>query len=231
MDYVDVLFCHRYDEETPTIETVKAIKEIITSGKALYWATSTWPAVKLMEAIHLCDAIGCPRPIAEQCQYNMLVRDEIENNYTDFFDDYGLGTTIWSPLCTGILTGKYNDGIPEGSRFAKNPRVKSLFYDLYFGTDELKAKTVAKLNAIGEIAKKVGCTQAQLALAWTLKSDDVTTAILGASKVSQLEENLAARQYVDKLTPEILKEIEDVLDNRPVRRTDFRYFAPLPHRR
>ena len=206
-DYVDVVFCHRYDEGTPTIETVQAIKDIIASGKALYWATSTWPPVKLMEAIHLCDAIGCPRPIAEQCQYNMLVRYEIESNYTDFFDDYGLGTTVWSPLCTGILTGKYNNGIPEGSRFAKNARVKGKFYDLYFGTDELREKTVAKMNGLAAIADKLGCSQAQLALAWTLKTDDVTTAILGASKVSQLEENLASLQFVDKLTPEVLKEI------------------------
>ena len=230
-DYVDVVFCHRYDEGTPTIETVQAIKAIITSGKALYWATSTWPPVKLMEAIHLCDAIGCPRPIAEQCQYNMLVRYEIESNYTDFFDDYGLGTTIWSPLCSGILTGKYNEGIPEDSRFAKNPQYKSFFFNTYMGTEEKKAETVAKLHGIGEIAKKLGCSQVQLAVAWTLKTKDVTTAILGASKASQLEENLAALQVVDKLTPEVLKEIEDVLDNRPTRRTDYRTWAPLPHRR
>ena len=183
-----------------------------------------------MEAIHLCDAIGCPRPIAEQCEYSMLVRGEIENNYTDLFDDYGLGTTTWSPLCSGTLTGKYNDGIPEGSRFS-NPVFKSFFYDQYFGTEELKAKTVAKLKALGEIAKKIGCSQVQLAIAWVLKSDDVTTAILGASKVSQLEHNLDALQVVEKLTPEVLKEIEDVLDNRPTRRTDYKTWTPLPPRR
>ena len=156
LDYVDVVFCHRYDEGTPTIETVQAIKDLITTGKALYWATSTWPPVKIMEAIHLCDAIGCPRPIAEQCQYNMLVRDEVESNYTDCFDDYGMGTTIWSPLCTGILTGKYNAGIPKGSRFDKNPQYKVMFYDNYFGTEELKKQTVAKLNALGRSPRDLG---------------------------------------------------------------------------
>ena len=230
-DYVDVVFCHRYDDGTPTIETVQAIKDIIASGKALYWATSTWPAHKLMEAIHLCDAIGCPRPIAEQCQYNMLVRYEIESNYTDFFDDYGLGTTTWSPLCSGILTGKYNEGIPEDSRFAKNPQYKSFFFNRYMGTEEKKASTVAKLKGIGEIAKRIGISQVQLALIWVLKSKDVTTAILGASKVSQLEHNLEALKLQDKVTPDILKEIEDVLDNRPVRRIDYRTWAPLPPRR
>ena len=231
LDYVDVLFCHRYDEGTPTIETVQAIKDLIANGKVLYWATSTWPAVKLMEAIHICDAIGCPRPIAEQCQYNMLFREEIESNYTDFFDDYGLGTTIWSPLCSGILTGKYNEGIPEGSRLAKNPHFKAHIFDPYLGTEEKKKETVGKLNALAEIAKRLGCSQPQLALAWTLKTDDVTTCILGASKASQLEENLAALDVVDKLTPEVLKEIEEILDNRPVRRTDYRTWQPLPHRR
>ena len=231
LDYVDIVFCHRYDEGTPTIKTIKAIKEIIDSGKAFYWATSTWPPVKLMEAIHLCDALDCPRPIAEQCQYNMLVRDEIENNYTDFFDDYGLGTTIWSPLCSGILTGKYNDGIPKDSRFAKNPQYKSFFFDRYMGTEEKKSETVAKLKAIGKIAKRIGMSQVQLALIWVLKSEDVSTAILGASKPSQLEHNLEALKLQDKVTPEILEEIEVVLDNRPERRIDYRTWAPHRPRR
>lgn len=121
LDYVDVLFCHRYDHETPTIEVVQTMKSIISSGKALYWGTSTWPAVRVMEAMLLCDIVGCPRPIAEQCQYSMLIREHVEKDYIALFDDYGLGTTIWSPLACGVLTGKYNDGIPEDSRFGKNP--------------------------------------------------------------------------------------------------------------
>lgn len=122
LEYVDVVFCHRYDHETPTIEVVQTMKSIIESGKALYWGTSTWPAVRVMEAMLLCDIVGCPRPIAEQCQYSMMVRNTIEKDYTALFDDYGLGTTIWSPLASGILTGKYNNGIPEDSRFGRNPR-------------------------------------------------------------------------------------------------------------
>ena len=232
LDYVDVVFCHRYDEGTPTLETVLAMKDVIAQGKALYWATSTWPPVRVMEAIFLCDIHGCPRPIAEQCQYNMFVREEIELNYVEFFQDYGLGTTIWSPLCSGILTGKYNNGIPKGSRFDKASQWKGRFYDQYLGTDEVKKATVAKLNGLAEIAKRIGCTQTQLALAWTLKIDDVSTALLGASRESQLTENIEALAFVDKLTPEILAEIEEILQNRPHRGIDYRNnLAPLPYRR
>ena len=231
LEYVDVVFCHRYDEETPTIEVVRAMKDVIASGKALYWATSTWPPIRVMEAILLCDAVGCPRPIAEQCQYNMLVREEIEKNYVELFQDYGLGTTIWSPLCSGILTGKYNNGIPEGSRFDKAKRWKFI-YDQYFGTEEVSTATVGKLNALAAIAERLGCSQAQLALAWTLKISDVTTCILGASSEKQLNENIDTLAFVDKLTPEILKEIEDILGNRPSRGIDYRNAnIPLPFRR
>ena len=231
LDYVDVVFCHRYDESTPTIEVVQAMKDLIAEGKVLYWGTSTWPPVRVMQAIHLADSIGCPRPIVEQCQYNMFVRDEIEKNYVEFFLDYGLGTTIWSPLCSGILTGKYNEGIPKGSRFDKASQWKGRFYDQYLGTDEVKKATVAKLNALGEIAKRIGCTQTQLAVAWVIKIDDVSTALLGASRESQLTENIDALAFVDKLTPEILAEIEGILQNRPSRGIDFSKMAPFDFRR
>ena len=231
LDYVDIVFFHRYDIETPTIEVVQAMKDVIASGKALYWATSTWPAHRVMEAMLLCDIVGCPRPIAEQCQYNMLVRDEVEKDYIDLFDDYGLGTTIWSPLCSGILAGKYNNGVPEGSRFDLAKNWKPILHDQHLGTEELRKATVAKLNALAEIAKKIGCTQVQLSIAWTLKNDDVSTAIMGASSEKQLKENLDSFAFVDKLTPEILKEIEDVLDNRPSLGMDYRTFQPRPFRR
>lgn len=120
-DYADVLFCHRYDNSTPTIEVIYAVRDLLATGKVHYWATSSWPQERIMEAMLLCDRVGCQRPIAEQCQYNMLTRDFIEEKYVALFDDYGLGTTVWSPLCSGILTGKYNNGIPEDSRFGKNP--------------------------------------------------------------------------------------------------------------
>ena len=230
MDYVDVLFCHRYDYHTPTIEVVRAIKDVLASGKALYWAVSTWPATRIMEAMLLCDAEGCPRPISEQCEYSMLVRDQIEKNYVDLFLDYGLGTTIWSPLCSGILTGKYNEGIPEDSRFGKYKKWRYI-YDKYFGSPELAEETVGKLKKLGEVAERIGCSQAQLALAWTLKISDVSSCILGASSEKQLNENIDALVVVEKLTEEVLEEIEGILGNRPVIGYDWRAEADLPFRR
>ena len=227
LDYVDVLFCHRYDDETPTIEVVRAIKDIIASGKAHYWGTSTWPAVRVMEAILLADIVGAPRPIAEQCEYSMLVRDTVEKEYVEAFDDYGLGTTIWSPLKSGILTGKYNDGIPKDSRFDKAKHYIGI-YNAYLKGDK-REKTVAKLNKLAEVAERLGCTQAQLALAWAGKSKDVTTVLLGATSLEQLEQNLGALAIIPKLTREILDEIETILDNRPDRGTEYRAgkaFAP-----
>jgi voltage-dependent potassium channel beta subunit len=229
MEYVDILFCHRYDEETPTIEVVQTMKSIIDSGKALYWGTSTWPAIRVMEAMLLCDIVGCPRPIAEQCQYSMLTRDAIEKDYVPLFDDYDLGTTIWSPLASGVLTGKYNEGIPEGSRFANHEKYLFIFKK-YFG-DQSKEKTLESLNGLSTIAAKVGCSLAQLALAWTLLSKDVTTCILGATSVKQLEENLKALEFLDKITPEILAEIEKVLDNRPSLGMDYRNRCDIANRR
>lgn len=229
MDYVDIIFCHRYDEDTPTIEVVHAMKSILQSGKALYWGTSTWPAVRVMEAMLLCDIVGCPRPIAEQCQYSMLFREQIEKNYIALLDDYDLGTTIFSPLTYGILTGKYNNGIPEGSRFAKNKECMFVF-DKYF-CDEEKEATLKKLEGLAGVAEKMGCSMAQLALAWTIISKDVTTCILGASKVTQLEENLKALEFMEKITPEISEEIEGILKNRPVLDTDYRNRCPIANRR
>lgn len=230
MEYVDVVFCHRYDEDTPTIEVVQAMKSILESGKALYWGTSTWPAVRVMEAMLLCDIVGCPRPIAEQCQYSMLHRKPIEKNYIALFDDYDLGTTIWSPLASGVLTGKYNNGIPNGSRFANEEYAYIL--DEYLGeTEEEKEATIKKLKGLASIAEKIGCSMAQLALSWTIVSKDVTTCILGASKVSQLEENLKALEFVDKITPEISEEIEVILNNRPTLETDYRNRCILANRR
>lgn len=125
-EYVDIVFCHRYDGDTPTLEVCQTMKDIISSGKAFYWATSEWPAVRIMEAILICDQIGAPRPIADQCIYNMVKRHRIEKDYPILFDDYEYGTTTWSPLHYGILTGKYNNGIPEGTRLADMSDVTSL---------------------------------------------------------------------------------------------------------
>ena len=230
LEYVDVLFCHRHDEDTPTIEVVRAMKDIINSGKALYWGTSTWPAVRVMEAILLADIVGAPRPIAEQCEYSMIVRDKIEKEYVVAFDDYGLGTTTWSPLCSGVLTGKYNDGIPADSRLGKNPKKSMWVFDLFL-KGEKGEKLIPKLKKIGEVAKRLGCTQAQLALAWASLSKDVTTVLLGASRVSQIHQNLDALDVIPKLTPKVLEEIEGILDNRPDRGSSSKTYKPFPPRR
>lgn len=229
MDYVDVVFCHRYDEETTTLEVVEAMKAILDSGKAIYWGTSAWPPVRVMEAMLLCDIYHCPRPIAEQCQYNMFQREPIEKKYVALFDDYQLGTTTWSPLASGILTGKYNNGIPEDSRFANHGKYIFIF-NKYMGGDA-KDTTLKKLEELAVVAKKIGCTMAQLAIAWILISKDVDTCIFGASKISQLEENLKALEFVDKITPEISEEIEGILKNRPTQGTDYRNRSVLAKRR
>ena len=227
--YVDVLFCHRYDHTTPTIEVVQAMKTIIESGKALYWATSEWPASRIMEAILLADIIGGPRPIADQCQYNMLERTKVELDYNPLFDDYKYGTTIWSPLASGILTGKYNNGIPPGSRFDANKQYQRIF-DRWLG-EKVRDENVKKLQALDVIAKELGLKLSQLAIAWTVCNKDVSTCILGATSEEQLKENLEALKFKSKITKEIEKRIEDILQNAPTQETNFITWQPLPGRR
>jgi len=147
MDYVDILHLHRFDCTTPTEELCQGIKTLISQGKILYWGTSEWPALRIMEAMHICDKIGCPRPIAEQCEYNLLARGKIENEYIPLFDEYGLGTNVWSPLAMGVLTGKYNDITPQDSRLGPSmtsPGLK-VYFDAYLG-GENRAKTVGPSN-------------------------------------------------------------------------------------
>ena len=205
------------------------MKTLIETGKTLYWATSEWPAIRIMEAIHIADKIGAPRPIADQCQYNMLERQKVEADYGVLFDDYGLGTTIWSPLASGILTGKYNNGIPEGSRFAVNIEYKSIF-DKWLG-DKVKDTNIKKLNDLEAIAKELGATLSQLALAWTIRNKDVSTCILGASSEEQLLQNLGALDFVEKITAEVEARIEGILGNAPTQERNFISWQPLPGRR
>jgi len=228
-DHVDVLFCHRYDHTTPVLEVCQAMKAILESGKAFYWATSEWPAIRIMEAIHICDKIGCPRPVADQCQYNMLERQKVEADYVALFDDYGYGTTIWSPLASGILTGKYNKGIPEGSRFDTHKEYMSIYNR--FLSDEKKDSTVKKLNELDAIAKEIGCTLAQLAVAWTVANKDVSTCILGATSEEQLKQNLAALDFRTKITKEIEEKINKILGNAPEQERNYITWVPLPSRR
>lgn len=231
MDYVDVLFCHRYDWETPVLEVVLTMKSLIEQGKALYWGTSAWPVERVMEAILLADSVGAPRPICEQCQYSMVVRDEIERNYVALFDDYNYGTMIWSPLLMGVLTGKYNDGIPADSRLAQHEWLKDIVVGMGIDIGNPEDPFFGKLRKLKTIADGLGCTQGQLALAWAMASKDVTNLILGAKNAEQLTENIAALQYVEKLTPEILSQIEEILDNRPKAYINWRTDLALPARR
>ena len=186
LDYVDVVFCHRYDRYTPLEETCRAMNWCIEHGLAFYWGTSQWSASQIMEAYKICDKLNLIPPVVEQTHYNMMFRDFVEREYNDLFKKYGMGTTIWSPLESGILTGKYMNEIPEGSRFTLDHDNAKNANEFYQG--ENKKMWDEKLFKLKEIAeKKMNCTLAQLALAWVIANPDCSTTILGASKTSQLE--------------------------------------------
>jgi len=211
LDYVDLLFCHRPDPETPIEETVLAMDSIVRSGQALYWGTSEWSAEQITQAIEFAKDYRAIAPVMEQPQYNMLVRDRFEREYKPVFEKYGYGTTIWSPLASGLLSGKYNKGIPADSRLAREAWIKKLMED----SKTLTPENFAKIEALGKVAEGLGATVSQLALAWTLKNPNVSTTILGASKPEQLAENLKAIDFADKLDDGVLKTIEGILKNKP----------------
>src|SRR5262252_6193042 len=179
LDYVDLVFCHRPDPETPLEETVWAMHDIIRSGKAHYWGTSEWSAEEILAAWQIADKHHLAKPVMEQPQYNLLHRDRVEREYARLYRDIGLGTTVWSPLASGQLTGKYNDGVPAGSRAT----VKGYEWLAERIVDQTK---IAKVRKLAPIARKLGCTLAQLALAWCLKNPHVSTVITGASRASQV---------------------------------------------
>jgi len=231
LDNVDVVYCHRPDFETPLEETCRAMHWAIENNLAYYWGTSEWPADRISKAIETCERLGLHKPIVEQPQYSMLVRDKFENEYRRVFDEYRYGSTIWSPLTGGILSGKYNDGvIPAGSRYDAHKSMLDSNWQKYMGPEK-KDETVAKLNALAAIAQELGFTQAQLALAWTIANKDVSTCILGFTKLSQVEENLKAIELLKIWTPEIEKKVRDVLKNDPEVTVDFRKWAPMKQRR
>ncbi len=208
MEYVDLLFCHRADPTTPIEETVWAMHNIIEQGKAFYWGTSEWPAADIIAAIEIAERHHLHKPVMEQPQYNMLTRERFEVEYARLFKDYRYGSTIWSPLASGLLTGKYNEGIPADSRGALNgyewllPRLTN-------------AEKISKVKALQAVALELGCSTAQLAIAWCLKNPNVSTVITGASRVSQVHENMKALDVVENLTAEVLGKIEDILQNKP----------------
>jgi voltage-dependent potassium channel beta subunit len=204
LDYVDLVFCHRADPDTPVEETVYAMHDIIASGKALYWGTSEWSAADIMAAWQIADRHHLHKPVTEQPQYNLLHRERVEQEYAPLYRDIGLGTTTWSPLASGTLTGKYNNGIPPDSRGT----VKGYEWLAERLTEPAK---IAVAKRLAPISADLGCTLAQLSLAWCLKNPDVSTVITGASRPAQVVENLKALDVVGKLTPDVMARIEAAL--------------------
>ena len=208
-DYLDLYFCHRPDKNVPIEEVVWTMHNLILQGKILYWGTSEWSGVEIMEAHRVAQRYGLIGPSVEQPQYNLFERNKIENEYLMVYKTVGLGTTIWSPLASGLLSGKYNNGIPSDSRLAI-PGFEWLRDRL------IQDQAVAKAVKIGELASELSITPSQLSIAWCIKNPNVTTAILGATKKEQLLENLAALSVVEKLTPDVMKQIEAIVQTKPV---------------
>jgi len=204
LDYVDLVFCHRADPDTPIEETVRAMHDMIAAGKAMYWGTSEWSAAEIMAAWQIADRHHLHKPVMEQPQYNLLHRDRVEKEYARLYADIGLGTTIWSPLASGLLTGKYNDGIPPGSRGTLKG------YEWLAERLSNQAQ-IAVVKRLAPIAAELGCTLAQLSLAWCLKNPRVSTVITGASRPAQVTENIKALDVAPKLTPEVMARIEAAL--------------------
>jgi len=207
LDYVDIVYCHRPDPEIPMEELISGIEHILSKGYALYWGTSEWPAEMILEAAKMARDYGIMPPIVEQPQYNMLVREKVEKEFLPLYEDPGIGLTTFSPLASGILTGKYNNGIPPGSRLDKYPQLKQYLEERGILND----KTFEKLRALQKIADSLDSTLTQLAIAWILKNKNVTSVILGVSNIEQLEENLQALTIKDALTEDIMREIDKIL--------------------
>jgi voltage-dependent potassium channel beta subunit len=203
LEYVDLIFCHRPDPTTPVEETVWAMHNIVEWGKAIYWGTSEWAASEIVAAMEIAERHHLHKPVMEQPEYNLFKRERVEREYARLFKDYGYGSTTWSPLASGLLTGKYNNGIPKDSR----ANLKG--YDWLRGrlTDP---DNLAKVRALEPIAKEFSCSLSQLSIAWTLKNSNVSTVITGASRVEQVRENMHAEEVVSKITPEIMSRIDEI---------------------
>ena len=208
VDYLDLFFCHRPDKNTPVEETVWAMNHLLQQGKILYWGTSEWSGVEIMEAHRVAEKYKLIGPAMEQPQYNLFERHKVEVEYAEIYKNVGLGTTIWSPLASGLLSGKYNDGIPKDSRFALQ------------GFDWLKDRwmvddRIKKVKKLSEFAAKLGTTTAALSIAWCIKNPNVSTAILGATRKQQLLDNLKALEVAATLTPEVMEKIESIMKTKP----------------
>ncbi|MDQ8005742.1 MAG: aldo/keto reductase [Pedobacter sp.] len=209
VDYLDLYFCHRPDKNTPIEETVFAMNALLQQGKILYWGTSEWSAAEIMEAIAVAKQYHLIGPTMEQPQYNLFERNKLENEFLHLFNNHGLGTTIWSPLASGILSGKYTNSGIEGTRLAMQ------------GLEWLKDRTLAadrmeKANALQQLANSLDVSLAKLSIAWCLKNPNVSTVILGASKVPQLQENLQVLEVLPLLTDDVVNEIEAIVKTKPV---------------
>jgi voltage-dependent potassium channel beta subunit len=211
MDYVDLIFCHRHDLETPIEETVWAMNQVLQQGKAFYWGTSEWTARQISEAWHFARREHLIPPTMEQPQYNMFNRERVEKEYAPLYRDFGLGATTWSPLAGGLLTGKYERGIPSGTR-ALLPGYEWL-RERYEGP--LAEVRIEKVRRLKMISDELGITPAQLSLAWCLKNPNVSSVITGASRPEHVVENMKAMEAVGLLSPEIMERIEKILDNKP----------------
>jgi voltage-dependent potassium channel beta subunit len=201
LDYVDLVYCHRADPNTPMEETVWAMHDMIERGRALYWGTSEWSAAEIAQAWEVAERHHLHKPVMEQPEYNLFHRRRVEVEYAPLYDKVGLGLTTWSPLASGLLTGKYRNGVPPDSRGAI-PRMQFLVTGL---TDKAKNAAVGRLEAV---AKELGCTLAQLSIAWCARNPRVSTVITGASRVSQVTENLKASEVLPRLTPDVMQRIE-----------------------
>jgi voltage-dependent potassium channel beta subunit len=219
LDYVDLIFCHRPDPATPIEETVRAMNFLLDHGKAFYWGTSEWSAEQIMEAVAVARREHLVPPQMEQPEYNMLHRERFEREYARLYGEIGLGTTIWSPLASGLLTGKYDDGsAPSESR--ANVRGMEWLRDRLVG--EEASRHIPKIRELAKVAEELGCTRSQLAIAWCLKNPNVSTVITGASKVQQVEENMRSLDVVKKLKRPVMDRIEDILKNKPDPAPEFR---------
>ncbi len=208
LDYVDLLFCHRPDPTTPIEETVRAMDIIIKQGKAFYWGTSEWSAADIMRADGIARQYNLTPPVMEQPQYHMFERYKMEKEYLPLFRDLGYGTTTWSPLASGLLSGKYNNGIPEDSR-------ASLQGYEWLQKYVLTPDRIAKVKQLVPVASSLGCSMAQLAIAWCLRNPHVSTVITGASRAEQVNENMKALDVLPKLTNDVMKHIDEILGNKP----------------
>ncbi len=208
VDYLDLFYCHRPDKNTPIEEVLRTMNTLIEQGKILYWGTSEWSAAEIMEAHMMARELRLIGPQVEQPEYNLFKRQKMEVDYYTIFKNVGMGTTIWSPLASGLLTGKYNDGVPEGSRLALE------------GFEWLKDRTlsdekIGRVRNLGNLAKELGTSLATLSIAWCIRNNNVTTAILGATKEEQLLENLKALDVLPKLTDEVMTKIDEIMGTKP----------------